>query len=135
MKYYGHQQMKTKTKPKHNKWENIEGRFNVAGVQYSDYQLIFKCLKPGTVVNLIGEPTNLYDSLAIRVEYKGIKLGYIPRHSIQQSELWNSHRRGCKCIGIITAFNKNNPTWCLITIQVKRTVPLMSKVNSSDIPL
>lgn len=118
---------------KQTKWENVEGRFNVAGVQYSDYQLVCRSLKPGTVVSLIGETRNEFDNRAIRIEYKGIKLGYVPGKSIQQSELWNAHNRGCKCIAIITAFNKTNPTWCMITVQAKKTrSPKESK--SLDVP-
>jgi len=76
----------------------------------------------GTVVRFFHERTNRFDPLAIRVETKeGIKLGYVPAGSIQQSELHNAHRRGFKCIGVITAFNKTNPTWCMITVQAKRT--------------
>lgn len=117
-----------------NKWINIEGRFNLHGVQYSDYQLIVGGLKPGTVVDLIGEPSNKYDHKAIRVEYKGVKIGYIPAATIYQSELWNYHKRGAKCIGIVTAFNKNNPTWCMITIQCKRTeVKSDSMIEESEV--
>lgn len=115
--------MKSNNYQKLRKWENIEGRINLSGVQYSDYQLVCggnKSLKPGTVLQLFGEPLNKHDSLAIRVEYKGIFLGYIPQGSIHQSELWNSHRNGYKCIAVLTAFNKNNPTWCMITVQCKR---------------
>lgn len=119
--------MKTKSKKQPTtKWSDIEGRFNLAGVQFSDYQLIFKHLKPGTVVKLVGEPYNIWDRWAVRVEYKGIKLGYVPKHSIHQSELWNSHRRGSKCVGVVTAFNKTNPTWCMITIQLKKTIPYLA---------
>lgn len=110
-----------KTKLSKTKWENIESRINVAGVQYSDYQLICGKLKAGTVVQLFGEPSNKYDTMAISVRYKGIKLGYIPKYSIHQSECWHAHRQGRKVIAVITAFNKTNPTWCMITIQIKRT--------------
>lgn len=106
---------------KNKQWYDIEGRINLAGVQYSDYQkLSSKVLKPGLVLALIGEPNNPFDKLAIRVEYAGYRLGYIPRQTIHQSEIWNAHRRGCKCIAVLTAFNKTNPTWAMITIQVKR---------------
>lgn len=110
--------MKTKT----NKWIDVEGRVNLAGVQYSDYQLVFKGLKAGTVLQLVGEPKNPFDSKAVRVQYNGIKLGYLPRFSIQQSEVWNAHANGSKVIAVVTAFNKTNPTWMMITVQVKKTV-------------
>lgn len=101
------------------KWINIEGRFNVAGVQYSDYQLVVGNIKPGTILKLVGEPYNKFDNLTIRIEYQGIKLGYVPRFSIQQSELWRHHKEGRKCIAVLTSFNKTNPTWNMITVQCK----------------
>lgn len=114
--------MKTKKSSQNKtvlKWIDIEGRFNVSGVQYSDYQLICGGIKAGTVVELVGEPKNKFDNLAIRLQYRGIKIGYIPQFSIQQSELWRHRRANRKCICIITAFNKTNPTWCMITAQCK----------------
>src|SRR5678815_5236155 len=108
-----------KPKLSKNKWQDVEGRINLAGVQYSDYQLCVCGLKAGTVVSLVGQPHNYWDKLAIAVRYKGIHLGYIPRFSIQQSELWRHHKLGRKCIAVITAFNKTNPTWCMITVQCK----------------
>ena len=102
-------------------WENIEGRVNLAGVQYGDYQKLQpKVLKSGLVLKLIGDPSNKYDAKAIRVDYAGYTLGYIPRATIHQSELWNSHANGYKCIAVLTAFNKTNPTWMMITVQLKR---------------
>lgn len=125
--------MKTR-KRSTTKWQFIEGRFNLAGVNYSDYQWVEKHLKPGLVLTLVGEPSNRYDSLAIRVEYKGIKLGYVPRYSIFQSELWTAHRRGAHCIAVLTAFKKNNPTWSLITVQCKKTV-IRKDIGNGDIKL
>lgn len=110
--------MKTKTNNT-EKWLNVGSRINLSGVQYSDYQLIVGGLKPGTVLSLIGEPSNKFDPDAIRVEYKGISLGYIPKNSEQQKELWECHNAGAKCIAIVTAFNKSNPTWNMITVQCK----------------
>lgn len=115
-----------------NNWENIEGRFNVAGVQYSDYQLILGGIKPGSLVKFIGEPSNQYDRMAIRIEYSGISIGYVPRCSIQQSELWEAHRQGRRCIGYVTAFNKTNPTWAMITVQAKRSTKPPCSVRFGD---
>lgn len=110
-------------KVKEPKWSDIGPRINLAGVQYSDYQLIAGGLKPGTVVDLVGEPGNPHDSKAIRVEYQKISLGYIPvkTDSNLQSVLWWEHNKGAKIIGVITAFEKSNPTWNMITIQCKLT--------------
>lgn len=110
-------------KVKKPKWQDIGPRINLAGVQYSDYQLIAGGLKPGTVVDLVGEPGNPHDFKAIRVEYQKISLGYIPARtdSNLQSVLWWEHNKGAKIIGVVTAFEKSNPTWCMITIQCKLT--------------
>nr|WP_248030013.1 HIRAN domain-containing protein [Streptococcus suis] len=35
-------------------------------------------LKPGTPVQLVGEPSNPHDSEAVAIFYQGTKLGYIP---------------------------------------------------------
>ncbi|HEL1556470.1 TPA: HIRAN domain-containing protein [Streptococcus suis] len=35
-------------------------------------------LKPGTPVELVGEPSNPHDSEAVAIFYQGTKLGYIP---------------------------------------------------------
>lgn len=118
------------------KWVDIEGRFNVAGVQYSDYQLICGGIKAGTVVKLIGEPYNTNDKYAIRLEYRGIKLGYIPKFSIQQSELWRHHKAGRKCICVVTSFNKTNPTWCMITAQcriIAHCIPIKKEIDFNKI--
>lgn len=111
--------MKTKTATE--QWQNIEGRINLAGVQFSDYQrLSSSVLKAGLVLTLVGEPNNPHDNKAVRVEHAGVSLGYIPAKTIWQSEVWHAHRTGYKCIAVLTAFNKNNPSWSMITVQLKR---------------
>lgn len=116
-------------KLKEKQWQDVEGRVNLAGVMYSDYaKLSAKVFKPGLVLKLIGEPYNLFDRLAIRVEYAGYKLGYIPKQTIHQSELWNANRNGYKCIAVLTAFNRNNPTWSMITVQLKRKSGVVKQV-------
>lgn len=53
----------------------------IAGVTFDDAQNNIKQLEMMTVerIDLIREPSNLYDSNAIRVENKGCYLGYIPK--------------------------------------------------------
>jgi len=126
--------MKRQTKP--TKWQNICERVNLAGVAYSDYQRLSpRVLVPGLILKLVGETSNSFDRFAIRVEYAGYSLGYIPAKSIHQSELWNNHRRGAKCIAVLTAFNKTNPTWSMVTIQLKRTLPKVVRQVRSEVEL
>lgn len=114
---------------KEKQWQDIEGRINLAGVQWSDYQRLQpRIFKAGLVLKLVGEPSNLHDKRAIRVEYAGYSLGYIPRATIHQSELWNAYERGFKCIAVLTSFNKTNPIWCMITVQLKRKAGVIKSV-------
>ena len=36
-------------------------------------------LKPGDRLELVREPRNPYDANAVRVEWRGVKLGYVPQ--------------------------------------------------------
>lgn len=101
------------------KWKRLGNRISIAGVQYSDYQKIDKKLKLGKILALVGEPSNPFDCCAIRVEADGIHIGYIPKHSIEQSYIWEAHRKGRKVIAILTAINRTNPTWSWYSIEIK----------------
>ena len=116
-------------KVKQTKWIEYGNRFSVAGVQYSDYQRVIKKIKLGEQVRFIGEPSNAFDKYAIRIEYKGVKIGYVPANSAQQHGLWSEHGAHSVIVGVITAVNSSNPTWHLITVQilVKRIIKPVSK--------
>ena len=92
-------------------------RFSLAGVQYSDYQLCAG-LKAGSPVTFTWERSNPYDDMAIRVDYHGTKIGYVPKGP-NQDLLHEQREDGIKITGRVIAFNKNNPTWHLITVAVE----------------
>jgi hypothetical protein len=51
----------------------------LAGFQFHEGKALWKQLKEGDALTLTREPDNHYDSKAIRVEWQGHKLGYVPR--------------------------------------------------------
>ena len=54
----------------------------IAGISFaleSNPDLKYEKIEEGSSMELIAEPTNSFDSKAIRLEYKGLKLGYVPR--------------------------------------------------------
>ncbi|HNH85306.1 MAG TPA: HIRAN domain-containing protein [Acidobacteriota bacterium] len=53
--------------------------FFVAGFQFYEGVDLIEDIKVGDRFELIPEPENAYDSLAVRIEYQGVKIGYIPR--------------------------------------------------------
>lgn len=104
------------------KWNEVGSRFCVAGVKFGDYQKVLKQLKLGAQVRFIGESSNKYDNLAIRIELNGTKLGYVPssknpKNGNLQYDLWKLHNRGAVLIGVITAYCPTNSTYDMITIQ------------------
>ncbi len=52
--------------------------FHLAAFAYYDGLDVIDQLKPGTPVQLVGEPSNPHDSEAVAIFYQGTKLGYIP---------------------------------------------------------
>lgn len=52
--------------------------FFVAGFQRYDGALVLGKMKPGKSVEMVFEPDNPYDSNAIMLRYKGVKIGYVP---------------------------------------------------------
>lgn len=114
-------------KTKQTKWQDYGGRFNIAGVQYSDYQQLPASVKAGEKLVLVGERNNTFDNKAIRIECRGIKIGYIPAHTAIQAGLWSEHEKGSKCIGILTAINRTNPTWYMFTVQIKVARRVLTK--------
>lgn len=51
----------------------------VAGFQYHAGESVWPFMRTGDAVNLAREPDNVHDPNAVRVEWGGHKLGYIPR--------------------------------------------------------
>jgi len=54
-------------------------RSPLAGFRHYDGGEVLRDLKPGARLELVREPDNPYDANAVRVEWRGVKLGYVPR--------------------------------------------------------
>jgi hypothetical protein len=54
-------------------------RFAVAGLQYHEAPALLHHLAPGQPLTLTAEPDNPFDHFAVRIDYQGRKLGYVPR--------------------------------------------------------
>ena len=50
-----------------------------AGLRYHDAKAVWDQMKEGDTLALVREPENPYDGNAVRVEWNGHQLGYIPR--------------------------------------------------------
>lgn len=59
----------------------------VAGFQYHEGEAVWPLLSCGEALELVREPGNPYDDKAVRVEWSGRNLGYVPRaenHAVAQ---------------------------------------------------
>ena len=54
-------------------------RSPLAGFRHYEGPRLFQALRPGEPLQLEREPDNTYDSNAVRVQWRGHKLGYVPR--------------------------------------------------------
>ena len=55
----------------------------LAGFQYYEGRALWEQMRIGDALTLVREPDNSHDPLAVRVEWKGNKLGYVPRRENQ----------------------------------------------------
>ncbi|MDP2752070.1 MAG: HIRAN domain-containing protein [Rhodocyclaceae bacterium] len=51
----------------------------LAGAQYYETKALWNDMKPDDSLTLIREPDNVHDRQAVRVEWQGHKLGFLPR--------------------------------------------------------
>jgi len=51
----------------------------LAGFRYAEAARLWPLLKPGDRLGLVREPDNAHDPYAVRIEWQGRKLGYVPR--------------------------------------------------------
>ncbi len=51
----------------------------LAGFRYGAGAEVWPLLQPGDALELVPEPGNAHDPNAVRVEWRGRKLGYVPR--------------------------------------------------------
>ena len=54
-------------------------RSPVAGFQYHNGEAVWPLLTVGAALDLVREPGNVHDPRAVRVDWQGEKLGYVPR--------------------------------------------------------
>ena len=58
-------------------------RGRVMGLSYHNYCLVAKQLEAGDELEMVREENNKHDANAIRLDFKGIKIGYIARSDNQ----------------------------------------------------
>jgi hypothetical protein len=76
----------------------------LAGFVYYDGKGVWERMKKGDRLTLVREPSNPHDANAIRIEWQGHMLGYVPRR--ENADLARQIDLGARPEGRITALSK-----------------------------
>jgi hypothetical protein len=88
----------------------------LAGFQYHAGAAMWESLRVGDVLTLVREPENAHDSLAVRVEWRGTQLGYLPR--AENDAVAAALDRGERVEGRIAALVEHKNPWRRLRIDV-----------------
>lgn len=89
----------------------------LAGFQYHQGEALWPQLAVGQPLQLEREPDNRYDDRAVRVEWHGHKLGYVPR--LDNATVSQLLDRGEKLEATIAWLNESHNPWERIGVEVK----------------
>lgn len=88
----------------------------LAGFQYHAGEALWERLRVGDPLALIREPDNPHDARAVRVEWRGVMLGYLPR--AENEAVAAALDRGERVEGRIAALVKHKNPWRRLKIDV-----------------
>lgn len=88
----------------------------LAGFRYYEGKRLWREMKVGDPLQLVREPDNSYDLNAVRVEWQGHKLGYVPR--ADNEALARFMDRGSKAEARITRLKKSRNPWQRMEFEV-----------------
>ena len=103
-------------KPSVTVWKTLQ-TFPVAGFQYHQGESLWPLLATDQQLKLVREKDNPHDKRAVRIDWQGHKLGYVPRdENAAVSQLMD---RGEQLSALITGLKKSNNPWERITVEVR----------------
>lgn len=104
------------TKPDQVKWKTLQIS-PVAGFQYYQGETLWPQLAAGQFVTLVRETNNRYDDRAVRIDWQGHQLGYIPR--MDNAAISQLIDRGEKVSALIVGLRKSNNAWDRVMVEVQ----------------
>lgn len=88
----------------------------LAGFQYHAGRDVWDRLKIGDALVLVREPDNPHDARAVRVEWQGLQLGYLPR--AENEAVAAAMDRGERVAARIAALIEHKNPWRRVRIEV-----------------
>lgn len=88
----------------------------LAGFQYYDGKVLWESMRVGDSLALVREPQNPHDANAVRVEWKGQPLGYVPRRD--NSDVARQMDRGAPVKARIVKLKEARNPWQRVEFEV-----------------
>jgi hypothetical protein len=88
----------------------------ITGFQHHGGPAVLHELEVGTPLTLVREPENIYDKYAVRIEFRGRHIGFIPRE--QNRTVSELLQQGAPLECSITEVTAAAPMWEAVRIQV-----------------
>jgi hypothetical protein len=88
----------------------------LAGFQYHEATAVWDELKPGDALTLVREPENPHDANAVRVEWHGRMLGYLPR--AENRSVAAEMDRGTVVSARIAKLREHRNPWLRVLVEV-----------------
>jgi hypothetical protein len=88
----------------------------LAGFQFHEGKALWSRMQVGDSLTLVREQNNAYDPRAVRVEWQGYKLGYVPRK--ENEAVARQLDRGSKLEARIVRLQKHRDPWKRIEFEV-----------------
>ncbi len=91
-------------------------RSSLAGFQFYAGRELWDEMRIGDALSLVREPDNRHDANAIRVEWRGRRLGYLPRK--ENRAVAAEMDRGGKVEARIAGLNRHRDPWKRLLVEV-----------------
>lgn len=94
----------------------------LAGFQYYDGKVLWDNMRIGDTLSLVREPQNPHDGNAVRVEWKGQPLGYVPRRN--NSDVARQMDRGAPVQARIVNLKEARNPWQRVEFEIFIDLPV-----------
>lgn len=91
-------------------------RSPLAGSQYYALSTVWSAIRPGDALTLVRETDNRHDPHAIRVEWRGHKLGYVPR--TENRAIAAALNAGDRLTARVSSVSDNKNPWQRVAFEV-----------------
>lgn len=88
----------------------------LAGFQYHAGKTVWPQLRVGDALTLTREPDNRYDPRAVRVDWRGLKLGYVPRR--ENADVARLMDNGQPLVARISRLAEGRDPWSRVRFEV-----------------